>query len=534
MGRFKRVRILGVALSTVLVVALMLPTLRWITLQAPDGSLYGYTNDVPPKPQDMVHGFFNRSFQRWAERYFDVNMGFREKLIRTFNEVNFRLFHEAPRLRLYSTPEHGLYSKMSIDSLNGEVVAHDQLEQRYDIEATKLLRLQQLLKGEGKEFQVVIATSKPYVYPHGLGDRYLVGGSKNVFKRAAGFGDVLRAKGVNVTDGGPLLREFAARTGIETHPNSGVHWNYYAGCIVTRQMLDDVRAREMLNAPRLDCGRPVLAAPHWVDVDGLDLLNIWSNGGIDKPTPYPTITLDTTLQAAMPKLVIVGDSFGDQIRYPLDEAHAYSSIVTSGYFRVRELKDPVTNISVDSDLTIDPAVIHQAVAGDIAQSDLLVLEMVDYNVTRWGYGLADYLLDYSARGGSVQVDSVAGAYDRETDGANWWNWVKQDADFKLSPVLVPPSATRATLKFDYATVSEQTLTVKIETRDGASQQFLVSSRSGALETFETKVDLPPSRLSQVIIQTNGKASVIGNGDPRIVTMRIRNLMIEPLLAASAQ
>jgi hypothetical protein len=534
MGRFNRVRIFGVMLSTVLVVALMLPTIRWLTLQAPDGSLYGYTNDLPPKPQDMVHGFFNRSFQRWAERYFDVNMGFREKLIRTFNEVNFRIFHEAPRIQLYSTPKHGLYSKMSIDNLNWEVVEHDQMEQRYDIEATKLLRLQNLLRDEGKEFQVVIATSKPYVYPHSLGDRYLVGGSKDIFKRAASFGDVLRAKGVNVTDGGPLLREFAARSGIETHPNSGVHWNYYAGCIATRQMFDDIRARKMLNAPSLDCGKPVLAAPHWVDTDGLDLLNIWSHGGLDKPTPFPTITQNVTPQAAMPKLVFVGDSFGDQMRYPLDQARAYSRIVTSGYFRVREVKDPVANISVDPDLTSDPAVIQQAVAEDIAKSDLLVLEMVDYNVVRWGYGLADYLLDYSAKGGSVEVGSVADAYDRETDGVNWWNWIKKDADFQLWPTFVPPSATRATLKFDYVTLSEQTLTVKVETLDGTSQQFVVPSHGGSLETFETKVGLPPSRLSRVTIQTNGKASAIGNGDSRIVTMRIRNLAIKPLLTASAQ
>jgi len=112
--------------------------------------------------------------------------------------------------------------------------------------------------------------------------------------------------------------------------------------------------------------------------------------------------------------------------------------------------------------------------------------------------------------------------------------VKEGADFQLLPTFVPPSAMRATLKFDYVTLSEQTLAVKVESRDGASQQFLVPSRGGALETFETRVDLPPSRLSQVIIQTNGKASVIGNGDPRTVTMRIGNLAIKPLLTASAQ
>jgi hypothetical protein len=534
MVRLNKVRLLGVTLATALVVALALPTVRWMALQAPDGTLYGYTSDLPPRPQHLLRAFLDKSLQRWVERYFDGDMGFREVLIRTFNEVNFRIFREAPRIQLYTTPEHGLYSKMSIDSLNGELVARDLLSQRYSVEANKILQLQRLLHSEGKEFQVVIATSKPYVYPEGLGDRYLVGGSKDIFKRAASFGEALRSKGVNVTDGGPLLREFASRTGVETHPNSGVHWNYYAGCIVGQKMLDDVRSRDMLSVPQLNCGKPTLEAPHWVDVDGLDLLNIWSNGRIDKPTPYPTITQNAGPQAAMPKLVFVGDSFGDQIRYPLEQAHTYSSIVTSGYFRVREVLDPVNNVTVDSDLKIDPAIIHRAVAKDIAQSDLVILEMVDYNVLRWGYGLADYLLDYSARGGEVQIGATVGAYERETDGSKWWNWVKHDVDFQLVPTFVPAGARRATLKFDYVTVSDQTVTLNVRSRDGMRQEFLLHGHGGVPATFEAAINLPPSKLAQLSIQTNGEALPIGNGDPRIVTMKISNVTIQPLIRASSQ
>ena len=40
----------------------------------------------------------------------------------------------------------------------------------------------------------------------------------------------------------------------------------------------------------------------------------------------------------------------------------------------------------------DP-VVRAKLAADIMASDIVILQMVDYNVPRWGYGLADDLLE---------------------------------------------------------------------------------------------------------------------------------------------
>jgi hypothetical protein len=331
-------RIAGFAFSVILVILLALPALRWLELRAPDGVLYGYSDSLPSPPNNLVHAFFDRSLQHWVEKNFEISLGFRALLIRSFNELNFRLFRESPKLQLYTTSAHGLYSKMSIDSLNDEVVRRKILEERYRIEADKLLRVQRQLQSQGKHFEVIIATSKPYVYPNSLGLRYLAGGSSGIFERAANFGNALHDAGVNVIDGGPLLRKFAAKTILETHPDSGVHWNYYAGCLVAHELLNNIRNRKFANIPMLDCGKPHLADPHMVDVDGLLLLNIWSNGGVAKPMPYPTI-LKNDKVIWRPDIVFVGDSFSDQIRYALQQANAYSVMTTSSYFKLRQIDD---------------------------------------------------------------------------------------------------------------------------------------------------------------------------------------------------
>jgi hypothetical protein len=66
----------------------------------------------------------------------------------------------------------------------------------------------------------------------------------------------------------------------------------------------------------------------------------------------------------------------------------------SGYFRVREVDDRVANITIVADIKASESVVKEALMKDIANSDVIVLEMVDYNLERWGYGFADYILNF--------------------------------------------------------------------------------------------------------------------------------------------
>jgi hypothetical protein len=386
----------GVILAAGLLCALATPTLRWLSISRPDGALYGHIDAKQEKPPSLVQGFFDKSTQKWIENYFEVNLGFRAALIRNFNELNFALFKEAPRLRLYSTPERGLYSGMSIDSLNDEILHRTEKRRVYAIEAKKLLELQKMFEAQRKYFVVVIATSKPYVYPEGLGEKYLVGGDSNPFARAASFGQELAAQGVNVIDAGPLLRQYSVETGIETHPHSGVHWNYVAGCFIASKIMRLGQESMLPDIQDITCGEPRYAKPHMIDIDGLQLLNIWSNGSIGKPSPYPQITQLAPKQWR-PKIVLIGDSFSDQIRYAFKESGNFSRIVVSNYFSVREVDDALNSVPSPSGKEIEVAQIRQIVLDDIKQSDVVILQMVDYNVNRLGYGFQDYVLNHRSK-----------------------------------------------------------------------------------------------------------------------------------------
>lgn len=131
--------------------------------------------------------------------------------------------------------------------------------------------------------------------------------------------------------------------------------------------------------------------------------------------------------------------------------------------------------------------------------------------------------------GQVRIASATGAYDRETDGQNWWHWVERKVAFQLQPLFISKVATQAKLHFGYGTRGKQTLTVYIRTRDGSRQQLLIHSQGDALATFEKNIALPPSELMELSIETDGQASRLGGQDARMAAWLVRNLSITPVL-----
>lgn len=130
--------------------------------------------------------------------------------------------------------------------------------------------------------------------------------------------------------------------------------------------------------------------------------------------------------------------------------------------------------------------------------------------------------------GRVRITSATGAYGRETDGNNWWHWVERKVIFQLQPLFVRKETNQVKLRFEYGTRGYQTLTVRISTRDGLSRQFALRSQGDAPATFEKLIDLPPSELSEISIETDGKATPLGNHDARMAAWIIRNVVITPV------
>jgi hypothetical protein len=385
---------IGTFLSIIIIFVIFLPTVQWLYPFVKPGALYGYTPNIPAKPNDLIKSFFNKSLQTWVEKYFDANLGFRDVLVRSFNEMHFFLFNSNPNQTLFKLGQHGLFNDLSLNNINNDIISRIDLEKKYQIEAKKLFEVQKKLKAQGKYFEVVIASSKSYIYPEDLGSRFLKGGSVQVFDRTASFGNILKSEGVNIYDSGPGLRNFVATSHIDSHPDSGVHWNFYSACIVAKELLKNIDLPKFQKIKNISCGTPSFELRmNYPDVDGLMLLNLWTDANVLKKSPYPAITPDkTTITQMKPNIVFIGDSFSDQIRFSIKASEIYSKIVFSSYFMRRELENAGTNIKESDDGNENQDIIKSRILKDISESDIVILEMVDYNIPKLGYGFADYFL----------------------------------------------------------------------------------------------------------------------------------------------
>ena len=128
----------------------------------------------------------------------------------------------------------------------------------------------------------------------------------------------------------------------------------------------------------------------------------------------------------------------------------------------------------------------------------------------------------------IRIDGVAGAHGRESDGQNWWLWVERRVIFNLQPLYISKNASLTKLRFEYATRGEQTLTLRVSTRNGLSRTFSLHSVENELSTFEEIIDLPPSEVAEISIETDGQASSLSEQDSRNAAMMIRNVTVAPV------
>ncbi|QLZ68646.1 hypothetical protein FOLKNPGA_01425 [Legionella sp. PC1000] len=521
--------------SIIIVVLLCLPLLQSVFHVFYEKPLYGYVEKNLEKPSSLVTSWFDRKWQKYWENVFDEKAGFRTVLIRGFNEISFRLFSEMPRLNLYSTKEHGLYSKMSIDQLNYEYTYRKNLTKSYNEFAKRIQELQQLLAANNKHFVVVISSSKAYVHPQGLGKRLLVSTDKNLFRKIASLGYELKKQGVNVIDSAPFLRKFYRKKAIETHANTGFHWNYYAGCMVAQQLFYNAE-KTLTDIPKLECGNPIYKKPELVDLDGLWLLNVFSNVNLAKLSPYPQPSAKFPAKY-LPKILLVGDSFMDQIISALDRSKAYDDLIFSRYFKTRTVHKPERSFSFNDFPSLTEKQIQGDILDDVMKSDLIVLQMVDYNINAFGYGFVDALLERlnpEVQPHSIppivelKIIHVNNAYPQEKNERNWWYWVKDKIIFQLKPLDVFLEMKNTRLYFEYDLHGAQQLVVYLKGKDIEHKIIIDHPTNGKRAVYDQILDIPPASLTEITITTNGNATRLNEADSRVAAYAIFNLKTIPM------
>lgn len=168
----KRKQITEYVLFGLLAILLFLPMIQKKTGFVETRALKGVFEPTP-KPDLTFDNCKNGFFQSQIEKHLSENFGFREPLIRFYNQYDFSVFNKTHCHFIVPGKDGYLFYDQAVNDYFGtEVPKHfdtdDDLRDKADKEVALMKQLQAKLHKYGIEFMTFLAPDKPFVYPEYL------------------------------------------------------------------------------------------------------------------------------------------------------------------------------------------------------------------------------------------------------------------------------------------------------------------------------------------------------------------------------
>jgi hypothetical protein len=263
-------------------------------------------------------GLLSGKFQGRLERWLIQNTGLFGTMILMQNSINYNLLNSVssdPRKGSLMGKDWSLFDRIYINDLNGIFKTSDYLPAEET--ATRLRRMQDFIKSQGKEFILVIHPNKAIFHPEWVRDSFKIGrpGTRQIdLMRPA-----LDKHGVNYIEVGKKLDP-----SVMYFPKSGAHLNYYGMCVATREVSRAFSPKLASQIPQFDCVRKEQdRLPKLNELDLTDLLNVWDSSPSEAPVPDYELKLTRPAEPKL-KLYVSGTSYVFGLLNNFDAVNAFA------------------------------------------------------------------------------------------------------------------------------------------------------------------------------------------------------------------
>lgn len=251
--------------------------------------------------------WFKGSFQENEEKYINENFGFRNALIRFYNQISFDLFKSVKINDVIVGKENYLFQKNYIEAYLGEnFMGDEKISQRID----KLKYVQEELKKQNKTILVVIAPGKASFYPEYLPDHFI---KKN--NNPTNYFSIIREcekYKINYIDFQKYFNDIKEKSTYILYPKYGIHWSHYGMLLALDSIVTEIEHLRNINMPELSWNKVEMDLPKEGDNDILEGLNLLFPLESDS-LAYPVIEVDENEGQERPSLLVIGDSFYKQM-----------------------------------------------------------------------------------------------------------------------------------------------------------------------------------------------------------------------------
>lgn len=267
-----------------------------------------------PEPKLSFDAYRTGQYQAQVEPFLKENIGFREPLIRLYNQYLFDFYKKTFNNDIIFGKDHWLYFIQHVNEYYGTEIyrwydSWEEARAKYDIEAKRMMKLRGVLKDYGVEFFVFMAPQKGFLYPEHLPNRVKDTTTVSAREYFSAKFDEYDFPYIEMTKWFQSVKE-ADTLPYLLFPETGAHWSFSAAW-ATDSLMRFMGALKGIELPKLHYG-PLRECSEstkeeFYDIEGL--------ANLMRPIPHKerlvesevTYTVDST--TTLPSALFVGTSF---------------------------------------------------------------------------------------------------------------------------------------------------------------------------------------------------------------------------------
>lgn len=296
-------------LFAILMVFLFMPIVQEWTDFIPVKLLKG-AFEPTPKPELTFENYCSNTYQAQIEKYVSENFGFREPVIRLYNQYVWSAFNKTYCHFIVPGKEGYLYYDLAVNEHYGaELLKHynsnEEAMKDADAELRQMNKLRHVLKDYGIEFVAFIAPDKPEVYPEYLPRRDADTSTIHMTEYYSRRMDEMGFPFINMTDWFMSMKDTVS---FPLFPKTDSHWRYSAiyGYDSLFRFINTLDGEAKF--PNIHIGPPIAYESDEMEGDEETLNLIFRIRG-DKTKYKSDIIVDDDTIHRKPKVLFVGDSF---------------------------------------------------------------------------------------------------------------------------------------------------------------------------------------------------------------------------------
>jgi hypothetical protein len=327
----------------------------------------------PEKKTFYIEEWFSGGYQEYEEKYLNETFGLRNFFIRINNQLEFILFNNAKANGVIIGKENYLYEENYIKAYNGtDFIGYDSIYQRMQ----RIKYIQDTLAKLNKNIIIIFAAGKGSFYPEYFPEQYNIPKTPTNYQT---YVALTKQMGISTIDFNKYFIENKKTSPYPLYPQYGIHWSYYASCLVTDSIIRFIEHTRNIDMPNLFWTEMEHGQPRDSDKDIEDGMNMLFNLRSFEMY-YPHVQFQSDSGKTKPNVLIVSDSF----YWPMFNLGISNAFTGSNFW--------FYNNQVYPEAVNGPISTSQLnIKDEIAKRDLIILMATDATLPNFGWGFIENL-----------------------------------------------------------------------------------------------------------------------------------------------